>query len=274
MYSKELLLEKGKLYLKLQPAQKLAFLQEVYVDYSYAEIAAAAHTYPNRIARDARKLGLPARSKSDAQKKALETGRHPHPTKGSQRPDSTRVKISEGKAEAWHNLDANEKARLADISRGQWNSMSDLEKKEFHRRAGEAIRLAAKEGSQLEKYLHLALIKAGYRAELHKEHLIVNERLHIDLFLPTISVAIEVDGPSHFLPIWGDKTLRRNQRSDSEKAGLILGQGFVLIRIKHSKALSQKYKRDIAEVLVNTLKDIEDDFPDVGDRYIELGEDL
>lgn len=60
------------------------FLQAEYLDKgrSTHEIAGELGTYANRIVRALRYHGLPTRDRSDAQKAALKSGRHAHPTKG------------------------------------------------------------------------------------------------------------------------------------------------------------------------------------------------
>ena len=44
-----------------------------------------------------------------------------------------------------------------------------------------------------------------------------NNRLEIDLYVTDLQTAIEVDGPSHFEPVWGEENLIKNQRSDKQK---------------------------------------------------------
>ena len=112
----------------------------------------------------------------------------------------------------------------------------------------------------------------GYRVEFHKEHMLVNERLEIDLFIPELSVAIEGDGPSHFEPVWGEEALEKTQSSDRQKSGLILSMGLVLIRIKHTKGLSEKYKRETLADLKNELEKIKRRIPKKHERFIEIGE--
>ena len=49
---------------------------------SWREIAKMLDTNSNRVRRDAAKLGIESRSRSDAQKLALSQGRQTHPTEG------------------------------------------------------------------------------------------------------------------------------------------------------------------------------------------------
>lgn len=237
---------------------------------SLNELSQIYGTYPNKLRRDAKALGVQVRNKSEAQSVALKTGKAKHPTKGTKRDEDTKVKISDSRAEAWKNMPQEEKDRLSELAKQQWASMDPKEKQLFHKKAGDAIRRAAKEGSKLEKHILSVLINAGHRVDYHKEHFLLNERLQLDLFLPKLSVAIEVDGPSHFLPIHGDKILERTKKSDGAKNGLLLSKGIVVIRIKQDCHLSDKFKRDVANKLLTIIKEIEVKKPPLGKRYIEI----
>jgi very-short-patch-repair endonuclease len=104
------------------------------------------------------------------------------------------------------------------------------------------------------KYEENYLLKNGYKTDFHKEHILSNTKLQIDLFLPTMNIAIEVDGPSHFLPVWGDDVLLKNQKYDKKKTGLIIGKGLSLIRIKQTRDFS-KSRADL--IVIKLLAAIE-----------------
>ena len=106
--------------------------------------------------------------------------------------------------------------------------------------------------------------------QFHREHVLRNNRLEIDLYVTDLQTAIEVDGPSHFEPVWGEENLIRNQRSDKQKTGLIISQGMVLIRIRQDKRISQRYFRNILNKLVAELEKIKTNFPEKDKRYIEI----
>ena len=56
--------------------------------------------------------------------------------------------------------------------------------------------------------------------EYHKKGIVPNSNLEVDIYLPEMGAAIEIDGPSHFLPIWGEEALSKTIKSDNEKNGL------------------------------------------------------
>jgi very-short-patch-repair endonuclease len=237
---------------------------------SFRELAELTETYPNRLRRDAQKLGFKIRDRSSAQSVALKTGRVKHPTEGKQRSESTKIKISEKKAESWKNMPKEQRKKISDGAKKQWDEMEHAKKVAFREKASNAVRKAAKHGSKLEKHIFEELIKSGYRVDFHKEHTLLNEKLQVDLFLPTIGIAIEVDGPSHHKPIWGTKTLARNKKADAQKNGSLLHNGFVVIRIKQDAPLSAKLKRDVTNKLIEVIEKIKKEKPEFGKRYIEI----
>lgn len=61
---------------------------------SIHDIAKEHKTYPNKIRRELKTYGFELRDKSAAQKAALKSGRHKHPTRGKRRPMEVRLKIA------------------------------------------------------------------------------------------------------------------------------------------------------------------------------------
>jgi very-short-patch-repair endonuclease len=132
--------------------------------------------------------------------------------------------------------------------------------------ATDAVRIASKLGSKLEKFLLDGLLKHGFKVDFHKEQSLVTTKLQIDLFLPTMNTAIEVDGPSHFSPVWGNDALQKNISYDNKKQGLILGKGLVLIRIKQTKDFSKTRSQLIYAKLKMVIDDIQKSFPQPDNR--------
>jgi|TARA_R110002051_G_C8630251_1_gene484663 very-short-patch-repair endonuclease len=252
-------------------SKKYLFREYVTKKRSFSSIAEEMGTYPNKIRRAAISMGIIPRDKSSAQKEALGSGRHKHPTKGTRRSSQTKEKISNSVYDNWQLMDSKERDRRSKMAQKQWEQMTEEQRKNLLIVSNRAIRKASKEGSKLEKFILESLTIEGYRVEFHKERALLNEKLEIDLFIPELSVAIEVDGPSHFEPVWGQQAFERTQSSDRQKSGLVLSMGLVLIRIKHTKGLSEKYKRETLADLKVELEKIKKEFPKE-ERFIEIGE--
>tara|TARA_A100001201_G_C4093299_1_gene202873 strand:- start:750 stop:1538 length:789 start_codon:yes stop_codon:yes gene_type:complete len=249
------------------------YIIEQYVDQekSTYEIAQELKTYPNKIRRALNTLGVPLRDKSAAQTVAINSGRHEHPTRGKKRTEAEKVAISNGMASYWDEMEDDERKRRSELSKKQWAEMSDADKANLRQLAAKAVRKASKEGSKIEKFIHEGLTKAGYEVIFHKRGLVANDKLEVDLFVPSLKTAIEIDGPAHFLPIWGEESLQRNIRSDAQKAGLLINRGFVILRVKNIiRNLSQKNMRDTLNGIIVELEKIEKKFPPVSKRLIEI----
>lgn len=247
-----------KKYDNLSDGEKTALLNEYYVEnkLSFADIANKFETYANKIRRDAKKLNIPIRNKSEAQKNALDSGKHNHPTKGKTRDESTKIKIGLSVLNSWATMSESDLEDRKTKSKLQWEKKSDEEKQNIQQCANKAVRQASKTGSKLEKFLYANLLKDGHRVDFHKEQMLSNTRLHIDMFLPTMSIAIEVDGPSHFKPVWGQTALQKNQKYDQKKTGLLLGKGVKIIRIKQTKDFSQSRANIVYGRLIDAIQEL------------------
>ena len=258
-------------YSQLSDIEKYSILDMMYniQNKSFKEIADVYGTYPNKIRRDAKKFGMKVRSKSEAQKLALETGKHKHPTKGTQRKEETKNKIGNSVMKSWDNMDETTLNKRKQKARDNWNKLSEEEKQSRLQEANAGVRTSSKLGSKLERYLLENLLANGLKVIPHKEQILTNTKLHIDLFLPKDNIAIEVDGPSHFEPVWGEEALKRNQDYDQKKTGLLIGKGISLIRVKQKKDFS----RSRAKVIFGRLMEAIADIKNQGKNYIEIGDE-
>ena len=245
-------------YEALSDEQKRKIISKQYIDKqkSFKEIAEKLQTYANKVRRDAIRFGISIRSRSDAQKNALTSGRHQHPTKGKSRTEEEKQKIGMSQHQHWQSQTKKQKKERSDKAKAQWQAMSDIEKNNLQNAAHQAIRETSKTGSKLEKFLLKQLIEAGYRPEFHKEQILSNTKLQIDIFVADTNTAIEVDGPSHFKAVWGDDSLARNQKYDQNKNGLIIGKGMTLIRIKQLHDYSDTRAKLIFDKLDGLLQGI------------------
>ena len=221
---------------------------------SIYQIAEHFDTYPNKVRRLAKKLGAEIRNKSEAQKIALKTGRQKHPTKGLTRDEDVKIKISESIAQVWDDMPKDEKDRRAQLAKDQWTNMTPQQKQSLQDKAHAGIKRASRFGSKLETKVLDFLVKEGHQVTFHKEHLIGNEKMHLDLLIRNLSIAVEIDGPSHFEPIWGEDKLAKSKAADAKKDGILLNSGFSIIRIRQKKDLTKKLVRDILSELGEILQ--------------------
>jgi very-short-patch-repair endonuclease len=171
-----------------------------------------------------------------------------------------------GVLKTWDDLDAKSLQERKNKSKEAWDKMDEESKKNMVKLANDAVRLTSKIGSKLEKFIFDSLLQDGYKAEFHKEQSLLNTKLQIDLFLPSMNTAIEIDGPSHFLPVWGEEALAKNISYDQKKQGLILGKGLALIRIKQTKDFSKTRSQLIYSKLKVIIDDIQKSFPQPDNR--------
>jgi len=236
-----------------------------------SEIAKEMNTYPNKIRRILIKENITLDSKSEAQKKSYKNGTTKIPTAGKKRTKEEKLKISKGLQQAWSNITEEEYNNRVDAAKKRWNSMSEKERQAMHTAAIKAIQKAGKEGSKLEKFLKYELTKAGYEIEIHKKNLLPNNNLEIDMYFPKLNAIIEIDGPSHFLPIWGAEKLQKQIKADEIKTGLILSRGFFIIRVKNLyNSISLHNQEQLKNNLITKLSEIESKQHSQSQRYIEI----
>jgi very-short-patch-repair endonuclease len=248
----------AKKYDDMTEDQKKTLIQEKYTKsrLSFADIASEYDTYANKIRRDANKFHIKIRDKSEAQSNALKSGKHKHPTKGTQREEDTKNKIGVSLMKSWDSLTTQQLEQRKEKSKAAWEGMDEEQKANIISAANKAVRESSKTGSKLEKFLLKKLLQSGYRVDFHKEQILSNTKLQIDLFLPTMNIAIEVDGPSHFLPVWGEDALEKNKKYDEKKTGLIIGKGLSLIRIKQLKDYSKTRALLVYSNLLSAIEEL------------------
>lgn len=251
-------------------------IDESYVVKQYGEnfstysIAKELDTYPKKIERILKKNGVKLRSRSEAQALAIKSGRAKHPTEGTERSDEQKLKISEGKANHWKNMSKEDREAVSQASKERWDNIPPEKKRQMLESAGRALRMTTIEGSKAEKSLKKNLETEGFDVVLHKKNLIQG-KYEIDLFLPEIKTIIEIDGPQHFKPIFGEMKLQKTIKQDAIKNGLLVSAGYCVIRVKYMcKHLSQSVERKLWALVSEEVGKIKDKFPPKGKRFIEL----
>lgn len=235
------------------------------------QIAKKLNTYPNKIRRILIKNNIQLKDKSEAQKNALSNGNSVIPTQGKKRTHAEKLKISKALKDRWSKIDESKYNKIVENAKCRWNGMSEQEKNNINQLAIKAIQRAGKEGSKLEKFIKHELSLAGFHVEIHKKNLIPNQNLEIDIYIPQLKTVIEIDGPSHFFPIWGEEKLQKQIKADQNKTGLILSKGFAIIRVKHmSDSICLIDRHKLKDKLIDMLHEFEGKFPSKSKRYIEI----
>lgn len=217
------------------------------------------------------KAGVALRTKEEAAMVALERGKLTSPVIGRKRTPEEKEMISTSRKKKWQEMSEEELEAFRKSAKDRWDAQSEEEKSYKQQKAGEALRRASIEGSKAEKSLYKELHKLGYDVIIHKKGLIPGEKYEVDLYLPQLTVAIEIDGPQHFFPIYGEEHLSRTIKYDTIKNGALISRGICVIRVKYlSKHNSSVINKKITELVVNQLKKIENNFPELKDRLIEL----
>ena len=241
----------------MDQAKYKEYLKRKYFDEgaSFADIASEIKTYSNKIRRDFIKFGFTPRDKSSAQANALFYGKQVHPTKGKHRTEDEKLRISENVAKSWENMSDEDKDSRAKKAKKQWDKKTVRQMQDFRHKAAVAMRKAADDGSKMEKLVCEYFLEAGHPPLFHQEIKLFGKTLEVDILIPSLNLAVEIDGPSHFLPIWGEDKLLKKISSDSEKNGILLEQGYSVLRFKHIvKKISQKYKRDAKKLIEDNIK--------------------
>jgi len=250
----------------------LATVLRMYQDEDKSTYIIAEHfnTYPNAINRMLKKAGATIKDKSTAQKAALESGRKEHPTKGRKRTKKEKLAISKSMSSHWDDMSDQVRQKRSEISRQLWMDKTPEERLAMSQAATEGLRKSSNEGSKVENFFVDGVSYGGFRIEQHKKNLLVNEKLEIDLYVPECKTIIEVDGPSHFLPIWGEDKLKKQQMADEDKNGLVLRYGFTMIRVLCPSGNPPLHKREAALKnvldLLNKIKSGNNNSP----KYVEI----
>lgn len=232
-------------------------------------IADEIGTSRQKVRRALIKHEIPIRDRSEAQKTALGSGRTKHPTKGKKRTEKEKRNIAVGVSNSWNN-EAKKKKRSKQ-SKNMWKNMSSEKKEKIMKAARNGVRIASKDGSKSEKAIRDILTRSGYIVQYHMKGAIQNLNLEVDMFLPELSIAIEVDGPSHFFPIWGEDSLQKNIKADLEKNGLLLSRGVIVVRVKQTdNNISNLRRQNMSEKVLDVIKQIEQEPPTEKNRLIEI----
>lgn len=218
-------------------------------------LATELKTHRMTIVRALKSLGVKMRTKSESQ--TLNLKLNGHPLSGKEMSEETKTKISESVHDRYANLTQKEKDRISQDSKMRWEARPDREKEMFRKSGVVAIRDAAKNGSKMEHYIYKGLVEAGYSCQQHKQ-VLQNYNLEVDILFTDRLIALEIDGPSHIQPVWGNDALSKTHKADNDKNGLLVLNGYKIIRLQTtSKNTTNKLLRDSLNKVLELLKNIE-----------------
>ena len=198
-------------------------------------IADKYKTYPLKVLRALRKWGVEIRSQSDAQKQSLKVGTREHPTEGKKASSQTKENISRGIKAKWDGRTKKERKELSKKAKKQWDNNTDEYKTELRKKMVKGRLESAKIGSKLERDTAKLLNERDINTQMHT-HIYGHE---CDLFIVERGLAVEIDGPSHYLPIHGKDKLKKVKLADKAKDGEILNGGAAILRVKNVKSYAK-----------------------------------
>lgn len=186
--------------------------------------------------------GIKARDKAQAQKNYLKDNKHP--MQGVKHSEDTRRRISSSLGQFWDGLtDAQREAfkkKIGAAWRRKWAAMDEQARKIMIEELTAKAKARQGKGSRLEHFIAEELRKRGYTVEERTTNYTMGKQFEVDLALPKEMIAIEVDGPTHFLNIYGEEALAKQQERDARKDELINSAGYNVLRIRdNNNALSQ-----------------------------------
>jgi very-short-patch-repair endonuclease len=243
--------------LKTQEGRNLLHREYVENGKSTYQIAQELGTYANEVRRALVFHGFPLRDRSGSQSASLAIGRSVPPLKGKKHKMESREKMSENIAKAYEDMSEEARQGKSLKLKEKWCQRSSEDKEKMQTLAAQGRKRAAEDGSKLEQYLLLGLQSAGYSTQFHVELGFLKDNMHIDILLPKEHIAIEIDGPTHFEPIWGTHELKKMAYRDTEKNGRMVTHHYNVIRVRqHRKNVSQAYFRKMLKELLATIDKI------------------
>lgn len=223
---------------------------------SMRQLAAKLNVPLATLSRFMKKHGITSRDKAEAQKNYLKD--HEHQMQGKKHSDSTKQKISKGLGEFWDKLSEDDKEELkkkiGSAWRRKWQQMSDTDRRAMMESLSNKAKEMQGQGSRFERFVAEELRKRGYAVEERSVNYTAGKQFEVDIALPKERIAIEIDGPTHFLPIHGEDHLKEQQERDARKDELITGTGMNMLRIRDNNGPLSQVRIDRIEQAIKEIK--------------------
>lgn len=222
---------------------------------STSDIADEHGVFPNTVRRELIKLGIQPRGKSDAQKINLK--KNGHPMEGRERSEEEKEKISLGLHNFWHADEGGKSKRavslrkkLSKLAKEQWDSLSKKEQNEMISKMHLASATSSGKGSKSENSVAALLEEQGFNVIQRSREFTPGGQFEIDIALPDHKLAIEWDGATHFMPIYGEDRLAVVQEKDKRKDEMLIDNGWTVIRCRD---MSSGYSRAFCTRTVDAI---------------------
>ena len=224
---------------------------------SMRKVAVAVDVPLATLSRFMKKHGITARSKASAQKNFLKD--NDHQMKGRKHTDETKKRISHSLGDFWDSLSDEEreevKRKIGSAWRRKWEAMSEQERKLMMEDLASKAKAAQGNGSRLERFIAEELRKRGYLVEERTTNYTSGKSFEIDIALPSESIAIEVDGPTHFLPIYGEEHLEQQRERDARKDELVNSAGYNMLRVQDNNGPLSQLRIDKIEQAIREINE-------------------
>jgi len=233
-------------------------VRELYVDQglSMRKVAEQMKVPLATLSRFMKRHGINARTKADAQKNFLRD--NDHQMKGRRHTDETKKKISHSLGDFWDGLDDEQreevKRKIGSAWQRKWAKMSDTERRTMMEGLASKAREAQGMGSRLERFIAEELRKRSYLIEERSTNYTSGKDFEVDLALPKECIAIEVDGPTHFLPIYGEEHLAQQQERDGRKDEMINAAGYNVLRVRDNNGPLSQLRIDKIEQAIKEIQ--------------------
>ena len=176
------------------------------------------------------------RTKSEAQKNYIKrTGTHQR--SGTTHTDEAKEQISDSMKDVYDGPRGDEiREKISQQRQEEWANMSSADKAEILETLKSSSRAKAMsgEGSNFENFLAEKLDEYGYIVEVRTKSYTPGQRFHVDIALPNEKIIVEVDGPTHWSPIYGDDELRKVEEKDKLKDNTLTAVGWNVLRVQDS----------------------------------------
>ena len=219
--------------------------------YKTAEVLGCNQSHVVRLIQKHNKANpdnpIKKRNKSEAQLNYLEQA-GTHQREGTTHSEDTKDAISD-KMRVFYESDEGEAAkdRIREYRQQEWAEKTEAEKTAILEdlKSANRAKMQSGEGSNFENYLAEQLTAEGYAPEQRTKTWTPGNKFHVDIALPQEKVIIEVDGPTHWSPIYGDAELQKVIAKDARKDAVLLSNGWNILRVQDSSGSTTRarYKR-------------------------------